>query len=382
MPLTRFFKVSYARIGYMGVNERSLGQRIAAARRDVGLTLAQCAGRSGLDSSALAKIETGQGRLNATELTRLAGVLEMRLEWFFQEAPKAVLLRRNAAELGAASSRLDRFTERLAREAEFLTCIGTLDIAAASALAFPETSEQAEAAAVDARAILGYDTGEPAIELSRHAASAGLLVFCWKLGDGAADGASLLLNRGGVAVVNGSRRVGHRRLTLAHELGHYLFADEYSTDCRVAGATAENRENLIDRFARALLLPMNALAYLWRNGAGTRISALRIASEYQVDTATLAQRLTELRMVSPEVTAQVRSIRARRSSIAELEPLAADELVPPELPDVYVKAVLDAYREEEISAARASDLLLHTWEEDDLPDLPPLPSNAVCSFVS
>ncbi len=47
-----------------------------------------------------------------------------------------------------------------------------------------------------------------------------------------------------------------------------------------------------------------------------------------------------------------------------------------------MKAVLELYRREEISAARALGLLLDTWEEEDLPDLPLLPADAVWSFVS
>ena len=54
---------------------------------------------------------------------------------------------------------------------------------------------------------------------------------------------------------------------------------------------------------------MNVLADRWRNGDKTRISALRIANEYRVGLDTLAQRLTELGMASPEAAARVGSIR-------------------------------------------------------------------------
>jgi hypothetical protein len=39
------------------------------------------------------------------------------------------------------------------------------------------------------------------------------------------------------------------------------------------------------------------------------------------------------------------------------------------LPRVYERSVLRLYRAETISAARALDLLLDTWEEDGLPPL-------------
>ena len=220
------------------VNERVIGRRVAAARCDAGFTQAQCAERSGLDRSALAQAETGRRSLNATELVRLASVLDMRLEWFFQEVPKAVSSRRNAAKPRAASSRIDRFTERLARESEFLMRLGTLDVSATPEITVPVTTERAEAAAAEARAILGYDAWEPAAELGGRVARVCLLAFSWEFDGDAADGAFLRLDRSGVAVVNGSLQSGRRQLALAHQLGHYLFADEYSTECRTVSASA------------------------------------------------------------------------------------------------------------------------------------------------
>ena len=63
-------------------------------------------------------------------------------------------------------------------------------------------------------------------------------------GPEAADAASILLVRGGVAVVNGQRQVGRRRLAAAHELGHYLFADDYTVDWRIG---EQDDEEVISR---------------------------------------------------------------------------------------------------------------------------------------
>lgn len=57
--------------------------------------------------------------------------------------------------------------------------------------------------------------------------------------------------------------------------------------------------------------------------------------------ATLARRLDELEIAAPQESARVRSIRTRRSDIVELDLLVADELVPPQSPGAYVRAVLD-----------------------------------------
>ena len=345
------------------------------------LTQAECAERAEMDRSALAKIETGARRVGAVELARLAGALEMRVEWFFDEAPTAVLSRRNSAEPGAVSPELDRATERIGREVEFLQSIGELRLATSPTLAFPTTPEEAEDAAADVRRRLGYNGGEPSVNLTGRVANIGLLAFSIALGEESADGGSILLDNGGVAVINGSCDVGRRRLTLAHELGHYVFADEYSTDFDIFSAPSRT-ERLIDRFARAVLLPAPTLAGRWGGGDSTRTEVVRIASEFRVDMSTLARRLDELRLASPEETAVVRATRTRRADIVDLELVIAHELDPPALPDIYVKAILNAYRRQEISAARALGLLPDTWAEEDLPDLPQLPADAIWSFVS
>ena len=237
-------------------------------------------------------------------------------------------------------------------------------------------------AASTVREQLGYEHDRPVLDLTVGAARIGLLVFSLACGPGAADGASILLDCGGVAVVNGDRRLGRRRLTAAHEIGHYVFADEYSTDRNVLDASIRRSEAMIDHFARALLLLADALRARWRGGAHTRTGAVLIAADFRVDMSTLARRLTELELASPVEVSEVRSTVTRKADIVEHDLYVPTEMDPPDLPKVYVKAVLDAYRGREISAARAISFLLDTWVEDDLPELPMLPAEAIWSFVS
>lgn len=58
------------------------------------------------------------------------------------------------------------------------------------------------------------------------------------------------------------------------------------------------------------------------------------------------------------------------------------ELDPPDLARSYVGSVLRLYRNETITGARATDLLLDTWEDSDLPERPNLPESAIWEFVS
>ncbi len=367
----------------MAIGFEELGRRIGEARRSLGMTQQECALGAGMGRTVLAKIETGARRVGAMELAQLATALDMRIEWFFEDAPPAVVSRRGAAEPGVLPTALDRTVERLAREVTFLRSIlEQFDLKATPELPLPSSASTAEEAAAKVRRLLGYEDGEPALDLVGRAAEIGLLIFSWDCGPADADGASVLLDRGGVAVVNGDRQIGRRRLTAAHEIGHYVFADEYSTDWNVIDASASRTESLIDRFARALLLPSGALASRWRGGEQTRISAVLTGHEFRVDMSTLAQRLRELEIAPSCELGTVRETRIRKADILEHDLFVPTDLSPPELPTLYVKAAIKAYRSEEISSARAVDLLLGTWEENDLPELPMLPREAIWSFVS
>ncbi|MGH3764134.1 MAG: ImmA/IrrE family metallo-endopeptidase [Pseudonocardiaceae bacterium] len=229
--------------------------------------------------------------------------------------------------------------------------------------------------------------GNPCTHLAAKVADLGLLVFSLDLGVESADAATVLLRNGGIALINGKLRVGRRRLALAHELGHYLVADDYTMDWRVAEyQDTEHRESVLDRFARALLLPENSLRADWTehksgDDGDMRTAVVRIASLYQVDMATLARRLLELDMVNPTVAGQIRSVRTTFADIVELDLVVGDELAPPSLPRGYERAVLRLFRSESISTARSLDLLLDTWTEDMLPELPTLAADQIWQYI-
>lgn len=337
-----------------------------------------------LDRSSLAKIETGTRRVTALELARIAIALDARIEWFLTDPPPSVVSRRSRHRLGEVDSAIELQLDRIARNIEFVIREARdFPLAAIEPLERPSSRDGAEQAALEARRLMGLDDEQPLLELSREAAAVGLLAFSLDV-DGI-DGASMLLERGGVAVVNGQMRVGQRRLTLAHELGHYLMADEFAVDWRVGSfddpAAWETR---MDQFARALLLPRTGLTAQWRElrAAGElRTTVVRLASTFRVDMSTLARRLVDIDLVTEAEAAEIRRVRTTRADIVELELVPRHELEPPELASPYVKAVLQLYRDEIVSADRALDLLLDTWSESDLPPLPPVPKEAIWSLM-
>ena len=181
--------------------------------------------------------------------------------------------------------------------------------------------------------------------------------------------------------------IGTPRLDLVHELGHYLVADEYTVDWRIAEQQdAGQREGILDYHARALLLlPKDSLMRDWSDLLGgeadLRAAAIRLGSSYRVDMATLARRLSELGLVDGADAARVRTFRTTRADIVDYDLVVADELAPPSLSRVYERAVLNLYRSETISAARALDLLLGTWDEEALPTLPRRAESEIWQYV-
>jgi len=370
------------------IDAATIGRRIAEARGRSGLTQAELAASVPIDRSGLAKIEAGTRRVSALELARIAEALGERIEWFVDDAPPAIVSRRNVQEPGAPSPMIDSLVERVVRNVEFAAAQDqNLLKATPRMLERPQSVRDADKAAKSARSLLGLDASEPALELSRRAAGAGLLLFSVDLGQEAADAASVLLPVGGVAVVNGYLRVGRRRLAAAHELGHHLFADEYTVDWRIAEqGDSDKWESLIDRFARAVLLPGAGLADRWQGlragGDDLRTSAVRLASAFRVDMSTLARRLLELDLVSRAEADHIRLVRTTKADIVEFGLVIQDELAPSELSRPYVEAVLRLYRNGTVSAARATDMLLDTWDEADLPQVPLIPENSIWKFVS
>lgn len=375
----------------MVLNSAELGLRVAQARQRAGITQAELSQAIGVNRSVLAKMENGSRRLTALELAHVAEALGERIEWFVEDAPRAIVSHRNVTDPGEPSPSIDAEVERRVHAVEFVARndIEFRDkVRQPPEFPLPGSKAEADELAREARKLLGAQPDEPLNDLGRRTVGAGLLPFVVSLGTDAADAASVLLDAGAVAVVNGALRVGRRRLSLAHELGHLLVADEYTVDWRIDGSTSrDSREQLMDRFARSLLLPDTSLREKWEAWGGTtdhdlRSATVRAASHFRVDMSTLARRLRELGLVSGTQAAQVRTTKTTRADIVEHDLVISDELQEGQLPREYEAAVLRLFTSDRISEDRALDLLMGTWEAAELPELPKLSESAIWQFVS
>jgi Zn-dependent peptidase ImmA (M78 family)/transcriptional regulator with XRE-family HTH domain len=357
-------------------DQQQLGQRIADARIETELTQAELAAAIDLDRTAVAKIEAGSRRVSAVELGRIAAALGRPLDWFLVEGPQAVVSRRTDAAAGQRSVPLDRAVEKAASDVEFLMEQGIFSPAATELrLEPPQNLPEAERAAERVRAAVQADSG-PLLGLEEVAEQLGVLCFALPLGDGGGDGAYVTIDDVGVAVINGNTEAGRRRFTLAHEIGHHVFADEYSTDLSVAEVGSE-MERRINGFAVHLLLPRSSLTERWRMLSGEpREKAIRLGVEYRVSWSALCSQLKNLGLASE---AEHQALLARpptRADYIELGMGFVEELQPPSVPRSYARAVLAGYRASKLGANRTIDLLWGSITKKDLPELAALPIEA------
>jgi Zn-dependent peptidase ImmA (M78 family)/DNA-binding XRE family transcriptional regulator len=355
-------------------DQRQLGQRVADARIESGLTQADLATAVGLDRTAVAKVEAGARKISAVELARLAEVLGRPLEWFVAELPDAVVSRRSAP--GAQHSlRLDRAVEKVASDVEFLVEQAILNpVATGPRLTSPRDLAGAERAGEQVRAALHLDDG-PLLEIGAAAERLGVLSFSLSLGEHGGDGAYVSIDDFGVAVVNGDTEPGRRRFTLAHEIGHHVFADEYATDLSLADLGSET-ERRINGFAIHLLLPRAAVTARWRGGGQSREKAIRLGVEYRVSWSALCHQLRSFGLVDESEHRELIASPPTRADYLELGMGFVEELHPPTVPTGYARAVLGGYRSGKLGANRTIDLLWGSIAAEDLPELAPLPREA------
>ncbi|MGW4638393.1 helix-turn-helix domain-containing protein [Sphaerisporangium sp. NPDC004334] len=370
------------------VDEKTLGARVREARERAGLKQGELAQLVGLERTAVNKIECGVRKVSALELSDIAASLGVSMASFFAEPIPALVSHRSGQGLDTADSKIDRLLANIAADVEFVDGLAPDELALPDGgLApppAPTTPSDADALVISARTMLGLTDAEPIHDLVGKAATIGLLIFSVDLGVDTADAGTILLRRGGVALVNSHNEVGRRRLAAAHELGRYLIADEYTVDWRVADRQGSDLETRLDRFARSLLLPERGVRAAWAEceSRELREAAVILASKFRVDMATLARRLEELDLLDGEGAALVRGVATTRADIVELGLIVAADLEGTSLPVPYQRAVLRATRDERISQERALELLHDTFTESDLPARRVRREDEIWKFVS
>ncbi|MDN5794319.1 MAG: XRE family transcriptional regulator [Intrasporangium sp.] len=346
----------------------ALGQRLAEARDLAGMTQESVARAVDLDRTAIVLLEKGERNLKVPELVQIAAVLGRPLSYFVEPPVPAAVSRRSAPQAAHDSSRLlDVEIEQFAADVRGLLELGLLEpVPRKGDARVPRTHLEAERAAASFRKQLGLNA-EPIEDLGRTCEAFGLYTFAAGLGDAGPDGGcvEVLVDSGGVgvAVINGDAGSGRRRMTLAHELGHWLFGDAYDTQ-----AVLDN-EPMINSFAVHFLAPRTAVAKVWSKQSGwpTRDRALAVGVAFRLSWSAVIAQLRNLDLISHEERDQLGRIEPRAGDYLRLALSWVDELSHPYLSPDFVAACLKGYTASTITEARVLELSRGVLGADDLP---------------
>ena len=345
-----------------------LGRRLAEARELAGMTQDAVARALKVDRAAISHLERGDRNLRVPELVTLAQLLGRPLSFFVEPPVQAAVNRRAAPHAEHDSTlALDVEVDQFAGDVRTLLAMGLLTSADRDPSArTPRTHLEAERAATRFRREAELGDG-PVEDLGRVCEVFGLYTWAAALGRSGPDGACVEVEADGrvaaATVVNGDADSGRRRMTLAHELGHWLFGDAYDAQ---AGLDAEK---WIDSFAIHFLAPRPSVTRVWGEHSErfVRDRALAVGVEFRLSWTAAIGQLRNLDLITHEEREQLATDEPKRGDYLRLALSWPDELAAPYLSPVYVAACLNGYTAGSLTAARTLELLHGLLTIDDLP---------------
>lgn len=354
-----------------------IGERVRRARLAINKSQADIGTEVGLDRTMIAKIENGVRRIDALELTKLATALAVAIEDLLM-APPAILSRRSPpvedldSEVARNGQHLETVLAGWLRDLQQMAEAGCLQprvpIQCRGAVA---TLADARTAALWLRKELNHDL-EPIATVMALCEQAGQFLLVTDL---PGQGASAIEGSLAAAVVSRQLDPGRRRSTAAHELGHMVLGDEYSTDLGVS-ASRDEREAAIDAFASELLLPTDVLLRL----AGTPADAMRehlvrTAATYRTSWTLVVNQAVHARLI--DQTAKQRLLRSKPTRVEFMDAVGwppQPDLESVRVPPTYAHAVVESWRSGLITRTRAVELMHGQITDSDLPVLDDLDS--------
>lgn len=345
---------------------KAIGARIAEARKARDLTQEHLANQVGLDRTALGLIENGKRKVSAVELVDLAAALNIPLAWFVHDPLPAVVSRRAEAGPGhEVTARLDRELELFAGDVASLIELGVLSsVNNRPTWNLPRNHSDSEKVAIQVRECLDAGTG-PLLDIAGLAERFGLYSCSQPLGDGGADGAVAQVTDGAAAaVIDGDAQPGRRRMSLAHELGHWLFGDAYDSG-------AVDTERMINSFAIHFLAPRAGITRMWSDCRtdSLRDRAIRVAGAYRISWSASVLQLRHLDLITDD---QYRSLERHTPVAGEFARLqimrGPEELYAPSVSPGMAAAILEAYADRRLTPGRTLELLRGQLRQEDLPE--------------
>ncbi|MBG0819713.1 helix-turn-helix domain-containing protein [Planomonospora sp. ID91781] len=347
-----------------------VGERVRESRVAAGMSQEQLASALRLDRTMIAKIERGVRRVDALELAKLASVLKVPLSHFLSPPPLVVSRRTELADDTVTDATRQSYRLEAALSA-WLTDIRQLmeigEFSPPEIDRYPGAVQDASSARhaalwVRNRLGLGFDPIDS------------LMSVCERLGqlvavvDAPGEGASLVEDDLAVAVISRQGDPGRRRATAAHELGHLIVGDEYSTDIGVH-VSRDGREAVIDAFAAELLLPAGAFRSVTRSdGPAGREDLLVLAARFRTSWSLTVRQAVEAEAVDRNVAKEMRRRNPTRAELMEAVGWAPQpDLETVRVPPGYAHAVVESFKKSLITASRAVELMRGQIVAADLP---------------
>jgi transcriptional regulator with XRE-family HTH domain len=354
-----------------GAEWADVGERMRVTRLAAGLTQEELGARTGLDRTMIVKIESGNRRIDAMELIRLSSALRVPVDFLLRPTP-VVLSHRNSimaedvgTEAEKESGRLDLALVAWLHDVQQMVEVGVLQPRSPLKA---ETLVDSEAAARDLALWIREQLGaglEPIGSLVEFCERAGQYVL---VTDVPGEGSSVVDGDVAVAVVSLRGDPGRRRATAAHELGHLVIGDEYSSDLGVH-ASRGVREAQLDVFAAELLLPSRVLTGERGSAEGiSRDQLISLAARYRTSWSLAIRQAAQAGVLSGQARGSWGRSSPTRSEFMEAVGWAPQpDLEAIRVPPRYAHAVIEAWRKGAITATRAVELLHGQINADDLP---------------
>jgi transcriptional regulator with XRE-family HTH domain len=343
-----------------------VGRRVREARVAAGLSQDALGKKVGLGRTVVAKIESGAREIDALELAKLADVLALPLGHFLAEPPavlsrRAELLDDTASQVAGQSYRLEAALQAWLADIRQLVDLGVLEPPAhRSYPGLVENDDSARQAAQWVRECLGVGSA-PIDTLTSTCQSMGQLVAVVEV---PGDGASLIEGDLAAAVVSRMGDPGRRRTTAAHELGHFILGDEYSSDLGVH-TSRDDREKVINSFAAELLLPVSVIRERTVDGICSRQALVKLAAEYRTSWSLAVNQAASSGLADPMLSKD-RPTKAEFQEAIGWAPQPDLESI--RVPPAFADAVLKAWRASLITAGRAEEMMRGELSASDLPD--------------
>jgi Zn-dependent peptidase ImmA (M78 family)/transcriptional regulator with XRE-family HTH domain len=358
-----------------------MGERIADARKRAKLTQAELSGKVDLARTTLVAVEKGERRPSNEELLRIAAALDVPLHELLREgvstghiSPRFRTSRSGAtvAAQEAAVTELERLGRRYV-DLERLNGLSRVPAPLESLQSYrARAGERGDLRGLGAdaaravRSALGLGDAPAANLQERLEMEAGLRIFHLDLP--ASVGALFAWSDELGALVGLNRKQPHerRRLSLAHEVGHFL-RDRESGDVLVLDgqpARADPSETFADAFALEFLLPGGGISRAFNdrlraNGTGFYIADLiALADLYQVSFEALTLRLEDLRLIPSGTFERLKRRKVKpEDARRELGLVREAAKLPSRFPTRYISLAVQAFDADELSDGDLAEYL-------------------------